>query len=333
MTGCFLLSSCAHLNDFSKVALVFYSLLFCARTYFLNKETLILNLNIILMKQCDFHDVISKLEQKEKRLSLKASTIIEESYSMTLLLKDLLAELKRFVLNFGFEDEPQEIDFFKNIKPLILGKLIFYNKVYRIETACPVSNGKLLLKYFSSQLEQLKSVYKEYAGSSDFYRYYKANRTDLDERFFRLGNIEFYEGLNSVVFEMDAQFSTYYDYKVARIISDELLYHYLLRRLDPDESEKLDDKVALEEYSKDMYWTDSKNALIELVYALHATGAVSNGRVGITKLATLFEVAFRIKLGDLHHSFHRMKDRSGSKTYFLDQLTSNLEKYMLKDIE
>lgn len=111
------------------------------------------------------------------------------------------------------------------------------------------------------------------------------------------------------------------------------MYQYLLRCLDPDESEKLADAVSLEAYAKDIYWTDSKNALIELVYALHASGAVSNGRVGISKLAMLFEMAFSIKLGDLHHSFHRMKDRSGSKTYFLDQLTTNLEKYMHKDLD
>jgi len=284
------------------------------------------------MKHHFFHEAISKISKKEERLTIKPSKIIEESYAMTLLLKDLLAELKEFVMNSGFENEQQEIDFFKNIKPQILGKLIFYNKVYRMEIACPVPNGKLLLQYFSSKLEQLKKTFKEHTVSSDFYRYYRSNRTDLDDRFFRLGNIEFYSGLNSVAFEMDPQFSTYYDYKVSRIISDDLLYHYLLRRMDPDESEAVSE-IAAEAYLKDIYWTDSKNALIELVYALHATGAVSNGRVGISKLAMLFEMAFSIKLGDLHHSFHRMKDRSGSKTYFLDQLTTNLEKYMHKDLD
>ena len=284
------------------------------------------------MKHHFFHEAISKISKKEERLTIKPSKIIEESYAMTLLLKDSLAELKEFVMNSGFENEQQEIDFFKNIKPQILGKLIFYNKVYRMEIACPVPNGKLLLQYFSSKLEQLKKTFKEHTVSSDFYRYYRSNRTDLDDRFFRLGNIEFYSGLNSVAFEMDPQFSTYYDYKVSRIISDDLLYHYLLRRMDPDESEAVSE-IAAEAYLKDIYWTDSKNALIELVYALHATGAVSNGRVGISKLAMLFEMAFSIKLGDLHHSFHRMKDRSGSKTYFLDQLTTNLEKYMHKDLD
>jgi hypothetical protein len=43
------------------------------------------------------------------------------------------------VLQTGFKDEQQEINFFKNIKPQILGKLIYYNKVFRIETTCPVA--------------------------------------------------------------------------------------------------------------------------------------------------------------------------------------------------
>ena len=68
--------------------------------------------------------------------------------------------------------------------------------------------------------------------------------------------------------------------------------------------------------------------MVELIYALHASGAVSNGRVGISKMSMVFEIIFRVKLGDLHHSFHRMKDRSGSKTAFLDHLKANLEKYM-----
>jgi hypothetical protein len=37
-------------------------------------------------------------------------------------------------------------------------------------------------------------------------------------------------------------------------------------------------------------------------------------------------------LGDIHHAFHRMKVRSGSRTAFLDRLKTSLEEYMDKDI-
>ena len=93
------------------------------------------------------------------------------------------------------------------------------------------------------------------------------------------------------------------------------------------------DPLALRDISSDtIIWTDTKNALIELVYALHASGSVSYGRIGIRKISFALEKLFQINLGDLHHSFHRMKYRAGSRTTFLDQLKSSLEEYMGKDL-
>jgi len=279
-----------------------------------------------------FNDKLNIIRKKERKISFTSSSIIEESYQMILLLKDLLLELKAIVLTKGFKTEMEEIYFFKMVKPEVLGKLIYYNKVYRIETACPVNNGKLFTKYFTKHLEQLKTSYKEYVCNSDFYKYYKSKRTDLDSKFFRLNQIDLHGGLNSIVFEIDEKFSTYYDYKVSRIISNDLLYEYLIQRMESDEKPSIFQNQSIDGYNKDVFWTDSKNALIELIYALHASGAVSNGRVGISKMSMVFEIIFRVKLGDLHHSFHRMKDRSGSKTAFLDHLKANLEKYMDKDL-
>ena len=81
-----------------------------------------------------------------------------------------------------------------------------------------------------------------------------------------------------------------------------------------------------------VFWTDSKNALIELVYALYASGAISHGKIGIRKISLMFQIIFRIPLGDLHHAFHRMKTRAGSRTAFLDQLKTSLEEYMDRDL-
>ena len=83
---------------------------------------------------------------------------------------------------------------------------------------------------------------------------------------------------------------------------------------------------------KELSWTDSKNALIELMYALYASGAISDGKLGIRKLTAISQVLFRIPLTDVHHAFHRMKTRAGSRTLFLDQLKQALEEYMDKDL-
>nr|WP_240768654.1 RteC domain-containing protein [Olivibacter sp. XZL3] len=74
---------------------------------------------------------------------------------------------------------------------------------------------------FSEQLQKLKREYRERIYNSDFYRYYRSGRTDHDETYFSLGNINLHDGLNSFVFEIDSLFSTYYDNKVVRIIANE----------------------------------------------------------------------------------------------------------------
>ena len=275
-------------------------------------------------------NLILEIHNKEDKILSQSKRLIDEAYEMTLYLQDLLFSVKTFVTEEGFKNDAEEIHFFRIIKPQILGKLIYYNKIYRIETSCPVSNGKMYYSYFSTQLANLKRDYSEHVCNSDFYRYYRSGRTDRDETYFKRGNINYHDGLNSIVFEFDSTFSTFYDYKVARIISNELLYTYLLTKINPDENP--DVILQNSESTKDVFWTDSKNALIELVYALYASGAISHGKIGIRKISLIFQILLRVPLGDLHHAFHRMKTRTGSRTSFLDQLKFSLEEYMDKDL-
>ena len=277
-----------------------------------------------------YRDALYSILKKEQEISLETSHVIDEYYRMTIYIQDLLISMKKYVTQHNFQDEKEEIEFFRIIKPQILGKLIYYNKVYRIETSCPVNSGKMYFEYFSVELQQLKKEYEEHILSSDFYRYYRSGRTDLDHEYFQLGKININTGLNSFIFEADTQFSTYYDYKVSRIIANELLYNYLIIKVNPVDISKLG-TFSGETY-ENLTWTESKNALIELIYALHSAGAISHGKTGIRKLSSVFQTLFGIQLGDIHHAFHRMKDRAGNRTLFLDQLKSSVEDYMDKDL-
>ena len=274
--------------------------------------------------------ILSEIRHKEDKISSQMIRSSDEAYQMTLFLNEMLCAIKTEVLQVGFLNEDQEVDFFKNVKPQILGKLIYYNKVFRIETTCPVSNGKIHQSYYENVLKNLKLEYKESICNEDFYRYYRAGRTDRDHTYFRLGKINYHDGLKSGVFEIDVSFSTYYDNKIAHIIANELLYTYTLTKINPEENP--DTILQNLDANKDISWTNSQNALIELIYALYASNSIAYGKIGIRKLALIFQVLFRTPLNDIHHSFHRMKTRAGSRTAFLDQLKISLEEYMDKDL-
>jgi RteC protein len=173
------------------------------------------------------HKITDEVSRYENKIMNEASGIVDEAFKMISYLQEVLASLKVSVIKDGFQSEWEEINFFRNVKPSILGKLIYYNKVYRIECASPPGNGKIYRNYFSSQIKELKQEFREHIFNSDFYRYYRSGRDDRDQTFFRLGNINLQDGLNSFVFEIDLHFSTYYDYKVARIIANDLLLNYL----------------------------------------------------------------------------------------------------------
>jgi len=276
------------------------------------------------------NSIISEIRIKEEKVSSETKHPIDEAYQMTLYLKEILHSAREYILKIGFKNEAEEIEFFRDIKPQILGKLIYYNKVFRIETDCPVKDGRLYQKFFMSQLQQLKQEFEGDICDSHFYRYYRSGRSDRDEEYFIRGKINYRDGLNSYVFEIDQQFSTYYDSKVARIVANELIYAYLITKVSPEESSSY--LLENQESTKDIFWTDSKNALIELIYALYASGVISHGNIGIRKITLVFQILFHVPLGDIHHSFHRMKDRAGTRTLFLDQLKLSLEQYMDKGL-
>lgn len=95
------------------------------------------------------HKIVSDIQKQERKVSVEASGFMDEAYGMTIYLKELLGDIKEDIINEGFKTIEDEILFFKQIKPIVLGKLIYYNKVFRIETACPASNGNIYENYFA----------------------------------------------------------------------------------------------------------------------------------------------------------------------------------------
>lgn len=279
------------------------------------------------MKQL-YKNTLLAIEKEEANLSRNNKSVYDDACRMVTFLRNLLSEVKAEVIASGFDSRLDEITFFKEVKPIILAKFIYYSKVVIIESFSP-GNGPMLKKYLTEQIKDLKKEYIKHIGCKDFYQYYKSGRSDRDDTYFRLGNVNILDCRDNFVFELDLEFSTMYDYKIARILAFDLIHDYLSNCLYPERANPIyDEKIAKSAFS----WTHSKNALIELIYALHVSGSLSHGRGSLKKLGLLFEELFEIDLGDIHHAFHQMKFRAGEKASFLYFLKNSLEQYMDKDL-
>ena len=265
------------------------------------------------------NEIIEKLNEDIIELTREnGNSLILYEKAINLVLKQI-KRIKDFVLDQGFKDLKEEIHFFKELKPRILSKLIYYNSIYKIEAKKPCIGEKIIESYLNEELCKLK---KFFDNNLEFYKYYRTNSTYLDYKYFVRGKHDIKLSLDTFYFEADHNFSTSHDYKVAKIIANDLIQVYLEDQL---HSTLYRDK-SLE--PPKLNWTGSKTALIELIYALHSQGVFDNGNVDIKVISKIFESAFNVNLGDFYHTFMELKSRKINRTKFLDNLRDSLIRKM-----
>lgn len=100
---------------------------------------------------------------------------------MILRLQDVLTDLRNQLQTYVFPSKEEEIYFFKNKKPELLGRLLYFYKIYRIETQCPTGSNEVIRLYINKELDSLTYFFNR---NLDFYQYYRSHSTIHDEHYF-----------------------------------------------------------------------------------------------------------------------------------------------------
>ena len=265
-----------------------------------------------------YTETLYKLETEINDLEIETDHSIQRIEAVIDIILKYLSEVKKYVLNRGFKNIGEEIHFFKYQKPTIVSKLIYYNAIYKIETKKPYGS-KPIKKYLNDELRKLKRYFD---NNLEFYKYYRTNNSFIDDKLFVRGKYDIKLSLDTFYFEADHSFSTSHDYKVAKIIANDLIQVYLEDQLH---------NTAYRDKSTDLpklNWTGSKTAMIELIYALYSQGVFDNGNADIKVIAKTFERTFNLDLGDFYHTFMELKSRKINSTKFLDSLRDALIRKM-----
>jgi hypothetical protein len=263
----------------------------------------------------------------EKLIALKSESyhILKYSEMAVDSCKSALLEMRNIVFKNGFDNQKDEIEFFKNIKPKIYGNLIYYTNIFSVETTRPKSSIEVQQKYLIFELDKIQTYFHD---NLEFYQYFLCQTTNLDDHYFVREMAEIRPSIGSLYFLIDPIFSTSHDHTVAVITAYNMLSVYLNKEL-----EKLDskcekcDNIENEEgdiFDFEFYWTDSKVALIEMIYGIHSTKAINHGNIDIKVLVKVFEKLLHIDLGDIYHAFAEMRLRKKDRTKFIDYLKNRL---------
>ena len=267
-----------------------------------------------------YKDKLRELDSKLEELKIEFDEPIQLSEMAVNLILNYLKDIKLYVLEKGFSEEKDEIHFFKKLKPSILSKLIYYNAVFKIETKKPYGGFKSIKKYLTNEQIRLR---KFFDNNLEFYKYFRTDSTYLDNKYFLRGKHDIKLSLDTYYFESDHSFSTSHDYKVAKILANDLIQVYI-----EDQLASLHTINKPSTIQASLNWTASKTSLIELIYALHYQGVFDNGNADVKLIAKYFESVFNIELGDFYHTYLELRNRKMSRTKFLDTLRESLVKKM-----
>lgn len=258
------------------------------------------------------------IDNKLKTIHLKTNNPIKATEYSIKLLVTALEKLKTSCLQHCFQNKTEEIEFFRDIKPVLAAELIYYNEIYTIQTNEPLGSKKSLRKYYTNELSKLENYFYENLA---FYRYYYSNNRNLDNKYFIRGKHDLQFTLDSFYFQADKRFSTSHDYKVAQILANEKIKKYL-----QIEITKIDTHLVPRTNTqfKPKKWTGSKVGLVELIYALQAEGVFNNGDAELKELINFFEQIFEVNLGQFNRVFLEIRTRKLERTLFLNKLKERL---------
>ena len=267
----------------------------------------------------------NEFENEFEILKHSFTDAINQANELIKFIERKIKELYKWLKTYVFESISEEIYFFKELKPKLTSKLIFYKNVLKLESNLPVGK-KLRQKYFEKSLNK---IYQYSRKNRDFYQYYRSRATYKDEHYFVRGIEKTL--INNYYFELnyDVQLCTSHDYKTAIIMCNDLFSALL-----EDKLEKINNSCSIEhpflQYS--LNWTGNKIDLIEIIYALHNQKVINGGNIEIKELAIYFGKVFNIDLEDnIYRSYIDIKNRKATKTKFLNNISENLNAKMIEE--
>lgn len=249
----------------------------------------------------------------------------DKALHMINFIRPLFEELREYTHKYNFRDDEEEIHFFKNIKPLILSKLIYYNDIYTLELRKPNGNKEVVKEHYKKK----QAAIVDFCNNNlDFYQYYRSKATHLDRYYFLRGHENYKLCHNCGLLDKDPLFSTCCDHRVAKMLAYDMLEIYLQQRLQDVERIEVVETSRVSLPDNPFRWTGTKVAAIELGYAIYAAGVLNNGNADIKEIMTYIEASFKIDLGDYYRTYLTIRERKRDRTAFLSNLIEKLLRKM-----
>lgn len=267
-----------------------------------------------------FYVIILDLENDLSKMKEVSENIPEQMEYAIGQCKTALSRMRKLVMKEGFSNQKSEIHFFKEIKPAVYSKLLYYRAVFDLESKRRKADIPVIKRYLQQRLFKINEYMEEHQLKV---QYYKCRFNHLDEKYFLRNNKEIPLELRNNLHLMDEEFFTWHDHTFSTIMAYEMLTDYI--RSEIDKLERLE-KEGNERSKSPLYWTGKNIELAENLYALYFSGSVNHGKATIKDLTEFIGWALNIDLSkDIYRYYTEIQQRAeGNETKYLDFLKAVL---------
>ncbi|MCD9015221.1 RteC domain-containing protein [Parachryseolinea silvisoli] len=245
---------------------------------------------------------------KNEGLTPEATDLVALSKTV-MALRDALANLKAFVRSYKFKSTTEEIDFFKEIKPLFHSQLIYHKIVFKVQLHRSYQ-GDAETCFYEGYLKRFERFVRK---NEPFMQYCMSGHTSHDRLYFTrtIGTMS--------NLDKDETFTTGFDAKLARLLAYQLVREYLHSAILKKVKTTAPDSPLLA-------WNESKVSAIELAYGLHASGAF--GDVTIKQVVTGLEKITGLDLSNYARIFSDIRLRKTNVKPFLDRMSNGFMRHI-----
>jgi hypothetical protein len=273
-------------------------------------------------------ELYDQLDQQLNTISFETSDVLESTKLSYRAVEAAMSQLKAYIIAYDFKDIQEEIYFFKELKPRFYARLIYFIRLFDIETNRPDGSKGAQAKYLKKHLAAIKRYCQD---NMTFYKYYRSGATYLDNVYFTRDKYDLLIGIDVSYFDCDQHFCTSHDYKAATLLANEQLAAYLSNSLSRLNGNLADSKMSmLDELG--LRWAETKVSFVELLYALHSVGAFYNtktqSKADVKDIAKFFEITLNINPGNIYRVFYDIRLRKKEPIPFIKKMDSELINYI-----
>lgn len=112
----------------------------------------------------------SEVLRSIERIESRDTDVLKKSLEASRVLGEAFDRLKQYIIGYRFQNDDEEIKFFKEIKPRLFCRLIYYRKLYNIEMNRPVGSIEAQREYLDAHVRAINAYTQK---RLDFIRYFR----------------------------------------------------------------------------------------------------------------------------------------------------------------